>query len=64
MIELPILFEDGEALVIDDSKHLRKVIAFDRDAMTVAVQPGVVLDQLNAMLKPHGLFGRAGVRVG
>src|SRR5438477_4306928 len=24
--------------------------------MTVTVQPGVVLDQLNAFLKPHGLW--------
>ena len=46
----------GEALVIDDSKHLRTVTAFDREAMTVEVQPGVVLDQLNAWLKPHGLW--------
>ncbi len=46
----------GEALVIDDSKHLRKITAFDRDAMTVEVQPGVVLDELNAFLKPHGLW--------
>ena len=46
----------GEALVIDDSKHLRKITAFDREAMTVEVQPGVVLDELNAWLKPHGLW--------
>ncbi|HZH05516.1 MAG TPA: FAD-binding oxidoreductase, partial [Lautropia sp.] len=46
----------GPALVIDDSKHLRAVTAFDREAMTVEVQPGVVLDQLNAWLKPHGLW--------
>ena len=46
----------GEALVIDDSKHLRKVTAFDPQAMTVEVQPGMVLDELNAWLKPHGLW--------
>ena len=46
----------GEALVIDDSKHLRKVTAFDAQAMTVEVQPGMVLDELNAWLKPHGLW--------
>ena len=27
---------------------------FDREAMTVTVEPGIVLDQLNAWLKPHG----------
>ena len=44
----------GAALVIDHSKHLSSITAFDRDAMTVAVEPGVVLDSLNAWLKPHG----------
>ncbi len=46
----------GEALVIDNSKHLNKVVAFDAQAATVEVQPGIVLDQLNAFLKPHGLW--------
>jgi len=46
----------GAALVIDDSKHLSRIAGFDRDAMTVTVEPGVVLDQLNAWLKPHGLW--------
>ncbi len=46
----------GAALIIDDSKHLNQILSFDRDAATVAVQPGVVLDQLNTWLKPHGLW--------
>ncbi len=46
----------GAALVIDHSRHLNQVVAFDRDARTVTVQPGVVLDQLNAYLRPHGLW--------
>ncbi len=46
----------GEALVIDNSKHLNKVIAFDKEAAAVEVQPGIVLDHLNAFLKPHGLW--------
>ncbi len=46
----------GAALVIDHSKHLNKIIAFDREARTATVQPGVVLDHLNAYLKPHGLW--------
>jgi FAD/FMN-containing dehydrogenase/Fe-S oxidoreductase len=46
----------GEALVIDNSKYLNQVIDFNRDAMTVTVQPGIVLDHLNAWLKPHGLW--------
>ncbi len=46
----------GAALVIDHSKHLNRVVVFDRDAMTVTVEPGIVLDALNAWLKPHGLW--------
>src|SRR5690606_18105933 len=46
----------GEALVIDNSRHLNKVLAFDAEARTVTVQPGMVLDHLNAFLKPHGLW--------
>jgi FAD/FMN-containing dehydrogenase/Fe-S oxidoreductase len=46
----------GAALVIDNSKHLNGILAFDREARTVTVQPGVVLDHLNAYLKPHGLW--------
>ena len=46
----------GAALVIDASKHLREIVAFDRDAMTVTVEPGITLDALNAWLKPHGVW--------
>ena len=46
----------GAALVIDNSKYLNRVLDFDRDAMTVTVEPGIVLDHLNAWLKPHGVW--------
>ncbi|HVO89195.1 MAG TPA: FAD-linked oxidase C-terminal domain-containing protein, partial [Casimicrobiaceae bacterium] len=46
----------GAALVIDHSKHLNNVVAFDRENATVEVQPGIVLDALNAWLRPHGLW--------
>ena len=46
----------GEAVVIDASKYLREVRAFDPETRTVAVDPGIVLDELNAFLRPHGLF--------
>jgi len=46
----------GAALVIDNSKHLNQIISFDQAARTAVVQPGVVLDQLNAYLRPHGLW--------
>jgi FAD/FMN-containing dehydrogenase/Fe-S oxidoreductase len=46
----------GNALVIDHSQHLRRVVDFDATAMTVTVEPGLVLDALNAWLKPHGVW--------
>nr|WP_299241652.1 FAD-binding and (Fe-S)-binding domain-containing protein [uncultured Halomonas sp.] len=46
----------GEALVIDTSRWLNRVIEFDSEARTVVVEPGIVLDHLNAWLKPHGLW--------
>jgi FAD/FMN-containing dehydrogenase/Fe-S oxidoreductase len=46
----------GAALVIDHSKHLREVVEFDPARATVTVQPGIVLDRLNAFLRPHGLW--------
>ena len=44
----------GEALVVDVSKHLNRVIDFDADAGTASVEPGIALDQLNSFLNPHG----------
>jgi FAD/FMN-containing dehydrogenase/Fe-S oxidoreductase len=46
----------GEALVIDTTRHLDAIADFDAEARTVWVEPGVVLDRLNAWLKPHGLW--------
>jgi FAD/FMN-containing dehydrogenase/Fe-S oxidoreductase len=46
----------GDALVIDGSRHLRQITDIDVAARTAVVQPGVVLDELNARLKPHGLW--------
>lgn len=46
----------GEALIIDNSKWLCNVVDFDPVAQTVTVEPGIVLDHLNAFLKPHGLW--------
>ncbi|MDR2215122.1 MAG: FAD-binding protein, partial [Nevskiaceae bacterium] len=46
----------GAALVIDVSKHLRKVLSVDAQAGVAEVEPGLVLDHLNAQLKPLGLW--------
>jgi FAD/FMN-containing dehydrogenase/Fe-S oxidoreductase len=46
----------GAGLVIDYSKHVRKVLELDVAKRTVKVEPGIVLDHLNAELKKHGLW--------
>ncbi|MGO2392924.1 MULTISPECIES: FAD-binding and (Fe-S)-binding domain-containing protein [unclassified Halomonas] len=46
----------GEALVIDTTRWLNQIVDFDAEALTVVVEPGIVLDHLNAWLKPHGLW--------
>ena len=46
----------GEAVVIDTSRHLDRVLGFDEESRRVTVQPGIVLDRLNAWLRPRGLF--------
>jgi len=45
----------GEGIVLDTSKHLRRVIELNAAERWVRVEPGIVLDELNAFLKPHGL---------
>ena len=48
----------NEALVIDFSRHLDHVLELNTEERWVRVQPGIVLDELNAYLRPHGLqFG-------
>jgi FAD/FMN-containing dehydrogenase/Fe-S oxidoreductase len=46
----------GSGLVIDFSKYLDRMLEVDVEARTVWVEPGLVLDRLNRLLKPHGLF--------
>ncbi|MEI6392815.1 MAG: FAD-linked oxidase C-terminal domain-containing protein [Verrucomicrobiota bacterium] len=48
----------GEGLVIDFSRYNRQITDLDLERRTVRVGPGVVLDQLNNFLHPHGFcFG-------
>src|SRR5262245_30491075 len=46
----------GAALVIDLSKHVNRLLEVDTGAATAWVEPGIVLDDLNARLKQHGLW--------
>ncbi len=46
----------GEGIVVDTSRHLNKILEFNPAERYVWVQPGVIRDELNAFLKPYGLF--------
>ncbi|MFO0749077.1 MAG: FAD-binding oxidoreductase [Myxococcota bacterium] len=43
-------------VVVDVGRHLRQIGPLDLAAGWVEVEPGVVLDELNAFLEPHGVF--------
>src|ERR1700730_14013119 len=46
----------NESLVVDCSRHLNRIVEFDVAARRCVVEPGIVLDDLNRALKPHGLW--------
>ena len=46
----------GPGLILDMSRHLNAVTAYDAAACTITVEPGVVLEHLNARVKADGLF--------
>lgn len=45
-----------EHLVVDVSRHMRGILEFNAKERWVRVQAGVIKDQLNAFLAPHGFF--------
>ncbi len=46
----------NSSLVIDGSKNLNRILEIDSQEARCRVEPGIVLDQLNKALKPHGLW--------
>ena len=46
----------NSGLIIDGSKYLNRILSLDVAGRTVTVEPGIVLDDLNRQLKPHGLW--------
>ena len=46
----------GEAIVIDFSKYMHQVLEVNTDERWARIQPGVVLDNFNSVLKPNGLM--------
>jgi FAD/FMN-containing dehydrogenase/Fe-S oxidoreductase len=45
----------GRAVILDCSKYMNRVIEIDPAARRARVQPGVVQDELNLAVRPHGL---------
>ncbi len=45
----------GAGIQLDFSKYMNRLIELNPDSLTVTVEPGIVLDELNAVLKPYGL---------
>ncbi len=46
----------NSGLILDNSKHFNGILEIDVENRRAVVQPGVVLDELNRALKPHGLW--------
>jgi FAD/FMN-containing dehydrogenase/Fe-S oxidoreductase len=46
----------NSGLVVDTSKHLNRILELDVEGRRALVEPGIVLDELNRALKPHGLW--------
>jgi FAD/FMN-containing dehydrogenase/Fe-S oxidoreductase len=46
----------NSSLVVDCSKYLTRVLEVDAKRGRCTVEPGIVLDDLNRQLKPHGLW--------
>lgn len=45
-----------DGIVVDLSRNMNRILEINAQARWVRVEAGVVKDQLNAALKPHGLF--------
>jgi len=46
----------GNGVVVDISRYMNRILELNTEERWVKVEPGVIPDELNAWLKPHGLF--------
>jgi FAD/FMN-containing dehydrogenase/Fe-S oxidoreductase len=46
----------GNGIIVDISKNFTQILELNKEEKWVRVQPGVIRDELNMFLKPHGLF--------
>ena len=46
----------GSGIVVDVSRYMNKILEINQEERWVRIEPGVVLDELNQVLEPYGLF--------
>jgi len=46
----------GDGIVVDTGRYFNQILELNTEEGWVRVQPGVIRDELNAFLAPHGLF--------
>ncbi len=46
----------GGGIVVDSGRHMNMILGLDVERRRVRVQPGVIRNELNRYLAPHGLF--------
>lgn len=46
----------GQGIICDTSRYLNEIRSIDPIKKTITVEPGVIRDELNQRIKPHGLF--------
>jgi FAD/FMN-containing dehydrogenase/Fe-S oxidoreductase len=46
----------NHGLIVDNSRHYNRILEIDVEGRRAVVEPGVVLDELNRALAPHGLW--------
>ena len=46
----------SSGIIVDVSRYMNKILEVNKDEKWVRVEPGVVLDEMNSVLKKYGLF--------
>ena len=46
----------GNGMVVDFSRYMNRVLEIDPEKRQIRVEPGVILDEMNQLLEPYGLF--------
>ncbi len=46
----------GNGLIVDVSRYMTRILEINKEEHWARVQPGVILDELNKVIEPYGLF--------